>query len=62
MSVLYRQGGKQPRNIYRVTDEHPEGQYIGVFFEERDAATAVRSLNADYQFWLGLASKVISDE
>lgn len=42
---LYRHGGKQRRNIYRVTDEHPEGIYIGVFFEEADAVIAVSALN-----------------
>ena len=45
MKDFYRVGGKQPRNIYRVTDEHPEGKYIGVFFDEADAALAVRALN-----------------
>jgi hypothetical protein len=43
--TYYRVGGKQPRNIYRVTPERPEGEYIGVFFEEADAARAVRALN-----------------
>ena len=45
MSTSYRVGGKQPRNVYRVTDAHPDGEYIGVFFDEADAAKAVRALN-----------------
>lgn len=45
MSTFYRVGGKQPRNIYRVTQEHPEGEYIGVMFTERDAALVVAALN-----------------
>lgn len=44
---MYRVGGKQPRNIYRVTDEHPEGEYIGVFFDEKDAAKAVSAMNTE---------------
>lgn len=42
---MYRVGGKQPRNIYRVTPEHPEGKYIGVFFDEKDAALVVATMN-----------------
>jgi hypothetical protein len=45
MDTFYRVGGKQPRNVYRVTPEHPEGEYIGVFFDERDAWVAVAALN-----------------
>ena len=45
MSVSYRQGHKQPRNVYRVTDAHPEGEYIGVFFKEEDATKAVAAFN-----------------
>lgn len=43
--TIYRNGGKQRRNIYRVTDAHPEGIYIGVFFDEVDAVIAVEALN-----------------
>jgi hypothetical protein len=45
VDTFYRVGGKQPRNIYRVTPQHPEGEYIGVFFDEADAAVAVAALN-----------------
>lgn len=45
MNAVYRIGRKQPRNVYRVTDEHPEGIYIGVFFSADDAVIAVRALN-----------------
>ena len=44
-AISYRVGGKQPRNVYRVTPDRPEGQYIGVFFDEADAELAVRALN-----------------
>lgn len=45
MKDHYRVGGKQPRNVYYVTAEFPEGKYIGVFFEEAWARLAVTSLN-----------------
>ena len=45
MDTFYRTGNKQPRNIYRVTPEHPEGVYIGVFFDEKDALVAMAALN-----------------
>lgn len=50
--VSYRVGSKQRRNVYRVTPAHPEGVYIGVFFDEKDAALVVTALNFDYEFWL----------
>jgi hypothetical protein len=45
MQTHYRVGGKQPRNIYRVTEEHPDGEYIGVMFTDVDAAAVVNTLN-----------------
>ena len=45
MRTSYRVGTKQPRNVYRVTSGSPEGEYIGVFFTELDAALAVGALN-----------------
>jgi hypothetical protein len=45
MQTHYRVGGKQPRNIYRVTEEHPDGEYIGVMFTDVDAAAVVNALN-----------------
>jgi hypothetical protein len=45
MQTHYRVGCKQPRNIYRVTEEHPDGEYIGVMFTDVDAAAVVNALN-----------------
>lgn len=45
MDTFYRVGTKQPRNVYRVDDEHPEGEYIGVFFTDADAAASTSALN-----------------
>ena len=42
---MYRVGSKQPRNVYRVSAERPEGEYIGVFFNEVDAKVAVDAMN-----------------
>ena len=53
MNVSYRVGGKQPRNVYRVTDAHPEGEYIGVFFDERDAQKAVAAFNTCWRLMRG---------
>lgn len=66
--IQYRHGGKQPRNIYRVTDEHPEGEYIGVFFDEADSEFAVQAMNAAespplMSAWASMcAPSVVTDE
>lgn len=44
--VYYRQGQKQPQNVYYVTPEHSEGKYIGVFFDPDWARMAVTALNS----------------
>ena len=53
MSVSYRVGTKQPRNVYRVTDAHPEGEYIGVFFDPKDAGRAVTAFNVCWRLMRG---------
>ena len=56
MNTAYRIGNKQPRNVYRITEENPEGIYIGVFFTADDAVIAVRALNAQWrrlELWPG---------
>jgi hypothetical protein len=46
-------GTKQPRNVYRVTDAHPEGEYIGVFFDPKDAGRAVTAFNVCWRLMRG---------
>lgn len=53
MDPFYRVGGKQPRNIYRVSDEHPEGEYVGVLFNEEDAKMIVRIMNRNWHLSRG---------
>lgn len=49
MNTAYRVGRKQPRNVYRITDEHPDGIYIGVFFDKADALMAVQAMNTSWR-------------
>lgn len=49
MNTAYRVGRKQPRNVYRITEDHPEGIYIGVFFDPDDALMAVLAMNTSWR-------------
>lgn len=46
LAVHYRADAKQPQNLYHVSEQHPEGAYIGVLFNPVNTAVVAAVMTA----------------